>query len=85
MPCSRESTPASTAAAPPRHPVRDQLGPAGPGGLLGGDDRQLVAIGTAAPAVEELAVLGDPGSGVDGARDIRVAAEPVRRVGGETW
>ena len=49
-------------------PVRDDLRPAGAGGLRGGDGRHVRVVDAAAPAVEELAELGQPGSGVPGPR-----------------
>jgi len=46
-------------------PVGDELGPSGHGGLRSGDPAEVLEIGPAAPAVEELPVLGDPRAGMD--------------------
>ena len=61
-------------------PVADELGPAGPARLLGSKARQLGVTGTPSPAVEELTVLGKPRTRMHGARQVRVCAEPVRRL-----
>ena len=63
-----------------RTPVPDDLGPAGPGGLGSGDRGEFGVVGAAAPAVEELAVLGDPGPGVHRAGQVIGLAEPRGRI-----
>lgn len=67
----------------PEPPVSDQLRPAGPRRLRSGQPRQFCRIRALPPAVEELAVLGDPRSGVHRPRNIGITAEPVRRVAGQ--
>ena len=64
-------------------PVRDDLGPAGAGGLGRRDRGQFGMIGATAPAVEELAVLGDPRPGVHRAGQVIGLAEPLGRVAGQ--
>ncbi|MDI6105218.1 hypothetical protein QLQ12_42200 [Actinoplanes sp. NEAU-A12] len=49
-------------------PVDHHFGPAGAGGLLGCDGRQVGRLGTTAPARHELSLLSEPGAGVESSR-----------------